>query len=152
MDKDQNEGRKPTDMAYEEFCPEVEAESPEDALQYAIDWYADQTRKNNHNYDVETDENEIRVYEDGELLEKRYNFRIKEIWEPKDFLKNYRKKANLTQKELADKTGIPIRTIQAYESGARKIENAGYKTIKLIADQLNCDPAELTITENIEIE
>lgn len=150
MDKDQNEGRKQHDMIYEEFCPEVEAENPEEALEYAIDWYADQARENN--YDVETNENEVRIYKEGEQIEKRYNFRIKEIWEPKDFLKDYRKKANLTQEELSNKTGISIRTIQAYESGARSLEKANYKTLKTIADQINCDPAELTITEKKEIE
>lgn len=152
MNKDQSEGRKQHDMIYEEFCPEVEAENPEEALEYAIDWYADQARENGYDVKVETDEDEIRIYEDGKLTEVRYNFRIKEIWEPKDFLKFFRKKANLTQEELSKKTGISLRTIQAYESGARSLENANYKTLKTIADVIGCSPAELTITEKIEIE
>lgn len=38
-------------------------------------------------------------------------------------LKELRKQKGLTQERLAEKTGIPIRTIRSYEQGTRKIGN-----------------------------
>ena len=59
----------------------------------------------------------------------------------------YREKLNYTQKELSEKSGISIRTIQRIEAGA----NLKGHTLNAIASALNVDPSELNETskENI---
>lgn len=52
-------------------------------------------------------------------------------------LKYYRLLANLTQAQLADKTGISIRTIQKYESGERDIKKASAESVHKLAKALN---------------
>lgn len=54
-------------------------------------------------------------------------------------LKNKRERLNLTQEELATKSGISIRTIQRIESG---IEPKGH-TLKTLAKALDCEMHEL---------
>lgn len=44
-------------------------------------------------------------------------------------LKELRIKNNLTQKQLSEKTGIPKRTIEDYESGIRKITKASAENV-----------------------
>lgn len=55
-------------------------------------------------------------------------------------IKFQRKKANFTQKELADKLGVTIRTIQNYESGKRE---PNFETLIKIAAALNVSLEEL---------
>ena len=50
--------------------------------------------------------------------------------------KYYRQRQG-TQKRLSDETGIPIRTIQAYEIGTADINGASLETIFKIAIALN---------------
>ena len=54
-------------------------------------------------------------------------------------LKNIREKKNLTQEELAEKSGVSVRTIQRIESG---IEPKGY-TLKTLAKSLEIAEKEL---------
>ena len=51
-------------------------------------------------------------------------------------LKTVREKKGLTQLQLSEASGIPLRTIQAYESGSRKL--VIYKTILTLAMALGC--------------
>lgn len=53
-----------------------------------------------------------------------------------ELIKEYRKKADLTQKELAHQTGLAIGTIQQYESGKRIPLS---KNAKVISDVLGID-------------
>lgn len=54
-------------------------------------------------------------------------------------LKRYRKYAGLSQGELAKVTGIPLKTIQAYEQMQKNINNAGVDYIIKLSRALNCD-------------
>lgn len=53
-----------------------------------------------------------------------------------DLIKEYRIKLDLTQKELADRSGLAVGTIQQYESGKRV---PIIKNLKRISDILNID-------------
>ena len=55
-------------------------------------------------------------------------------------LKLMRKKAGLTQKEVADKLGITYQSYGQYERGLR---NPKYESIQKIASALNCDISEV---------
>ena len=54
-------------------------------------------------------------------------------------LKFIRKLRGLSQSELAKKCNISVRSIQAYEQGIRKLENANRNTILKICEVLNCE-------------
>jgi len=54
-------------------------------------------------------------------------------------LKNIRKKFNLTQEELAEKSGVSARTIQRIEAG---VEPKGH-TLKVLAAALSVEAVEL---------
>lgn len=58
-------------------------------------------------------------------------------------LKRLRAYAKLSQSELADKTGIPIRTIQQYEQRQKNINNAKAETVIQLAQVLYCEPKDL---------
>lgn len=53
----------------------------------------------------------------------------------------------LTQKELADKSGINIRQIQKYESGEYDIGNMTLKTALALSDSLGCDVKDLLLID-----
>lgn len=57
-------------------------------------------------------------------------------------LLKYRQQRNLTQEELAEKSGLSVRTIQRIEAGTSP---KGY-TLKVLAKALEIDPGELTET------
>lgn len=50
----------------------------------------------------------------------------------------FRKLAGLTQKELADKSGVNLRTLQQYELGVKNINKASAISIYNLAKALNC--------------
>lgn len=58
---------------------------------------------------------------------------------PDTNLKLYRKKAGLTQKELAEASGVPLRTIQQYEQRQKKINKAQAEYLVMLARVLCCD-------------
>ena len=58
-------------------------------------------------------------------------------------LKEYRKKAGLTQPELAEKAGISHRTLQDYEQGQKPLEGARAITVLKIAKVLGCTIEDL---------
>jgi len=59
-------------------------------------------------------------------------------------LKKIREKQNLTQEELAEKSGLSVRTIQRIEAGT---EPKGY-TLKTLASSLEVSETDLLIQEN----
>lgn len=54
-------------------------------------------------------------------------------------LKQKRLDRGLTQQNLADLTGINIRSIQNYEQGKNSLVRASYDRLKRISIALNCD-------------
>lgn len=58
-------------------------------------------------------------------------------------LKEHRKRAGLTQPELADKVGISVRTLQDYEQGRKPLEKAAAITVLTMARILGCSVADL---------
>lgn len=59
------------------------------------------------------------------------------------YLKMFRQNMNMTQKELADKTEIPIKTIQQYEQGQKSINKAKAEYVIRLARVLCCEPEQL---------
>ena len=58
-------------------------------------------------------------------------------------VQSLRKAIGITQKELADKTGINIRQIQKYESGEYDTGKMMLRNAITLADALECDVREL---------
>lgn len=58
-------------------------------------------------------------------------------------LKRQRKSAGLTQQELANKSGVKLRMIQAYEQGYQDISKAESLSVIKLAKTLNCHPEDL---------
>lgn len=58
-------------------------------------------------------------------------------------LKELRRKAGLTQAQLAEKSGVNIRMVQYYESGFKDLNKAAFETGLKIAEALECDPRDL---------
>lgn len=58
-------------------------------------------------------------------------------------LKRLRKYAKVSQKMLADASGIPVRTIQQYEQGQKDISKASIGTVIALAKALHCSPEDL---------
>ena len=58
-------------------------------------------------------------------------------------LKRQRKSAGFTQKELADKSGVKVRMIKAYEQDYQDISKAEARSVIKLARALNCSPEDL---------
>lgn len=58
---------------------------------------------------------------------------------PDTRLKVARKKIGMSQRELAEATGIPIKTIQQYEQRQKSINNAKVDYLILLSRELGCD-------------
>lgn len=58
-------------------------------------------------------------------------------------LKQVRTAKGLTQKELAEATGISLRTLQHFECGARDLNQAAALTVYAIAKALGVEMTEL---------
>lgn len=53
-------------------------------------------------------------------------------------LKEMRQAAGLSQSQLAEKTGINVRTLQHYEQGSKNFDHARIDTILKVCLALNC--------------
>lgn len=62
---------------------------------------------------------------------------------PETNLKIYRKRAGLSQKELAEQAEIPVRMIQHYEQRQKNINKAQVKYLARLSRVLNCNIEEL---------
>lgn len=60
-----------------------------------------------------------------------------------------RRKKGLSQSQLADITGISLRTLQAYESETRDINKAAAENVYLLAQTLDTSMEEILCTERI---
>jgi len=65
------------------------------------------------------------------------------IAQPETKLKLMRKRAGLSQRELAEMSGIPIRTIQQYEQRQKNINKAKADYLVMLSRVLCCDVCEL---------
>lgn len=59
-------------------------------------------------------------------------------------LKELRQRAELTQTELAKRTGIPQTVISRYERGAQSVHNMTLDNALRLSRALRCRPEELT--------
>lgn len=62
---------------------------------------------------------------------------------PETNLKLLRQKAGLSQRELADLSGIPVRTIQQYEQRQKNINKAQAEYLVVLAKVLYCEVGDL---------
>lgn len=56
----------------------------------------------------------------------------------------------MTQKELAEKSGVEIQSLMCYESGKRKLDNAKLEIILKICIALKCKLKDIIEDENIK--
>ena len=68
--------------------------------------------------------------------------RIREKEEEKR-LQKLRRLCGYSQRILAEKSGVNLRTLQQYEIGAKDINNASFKTVMALSRALGCDVEEL---------
>lgn len=66
-------------------------------------------------------------------------------------LQEQRKKAKLSQSELAAVSGVKLRTIQQYENGQRKIDNAKIDTLCTLALACQCSVYDLLEDDQLKI-
>ena len=62
---------------------------------------------------------------------------------PETSLKLFRQRAGLSQRELADDSGIPIRTLQQYEQRQKNINKAQAEYLVMISRVLGCEVLDL---------
>ena len=62
---------------------------------------------------------------------------------PETHLKLLRQKAGLSQRRLADLSGVPVRTIQQYEQRQKNINKAQAEYLVMLAKTLCCEPEDL---------
>ena len=60
-----------------------------------------------------------------------------------------RKAAGLTQRELAERSGLSIRTLQYYEQGVLDINKAAAATVYRLAVALGCDVPDVLALDAI---
>lgn len=73
----------------------------------------------------------------------------KEINSYKSKLKRIRVSVGMTQNELADISGINIKSIASYEQNPEKINNASVKSLYILANCLGCEIEDILETELI---
>ncbi len=76
------------------------------------------------------------LHEVNESIPWREAFDMKEEDIPATYLRGIRYREDLTQKQLSERTGIPIRHISEMENGKRPI---GKKNATRLAEALNCN-------------
>ena len=62
---------------------------------------------------------------------------------PETRLKQIRRRADLSQSELAEMSGVPVRTIQQYEQRQKSINKANAEHLIMLARALHCSAEEL---------
>lgn len=58
-------------------------------------------------------------------------------------LKELRAAAGLSRAQLAEASGVNIRTLEAYEQGVRDLDKMALATAVKISEALQCSPADL---------
>lgn len=62
-------------------------------------------------------------------------------------LQEYRKMRQISQRQLAEQTGVNLRTLQDYEQGRKNINLAAAITVQKLAEALDCASWELLENE-----
>jgi DNA-binding XRE family transcriptional regulator len=78
-----------------------------------------------------------------EATEMKTALRIQSLFPDSSPLKYFRKLRSLTQKQLAEISGVNLRNICAYEQDNAKLHNAGGDTLLALAKALDCTMEEL---------
>ena len=65
-------------------------------------------------------------------------------------LKSKRESIQLSQKELAERSGVNVRTLQFYEQGTRDIDGARLETLLDIAAALGCRIDDIVESEELK--
>ena len=63
--------------------------------------------------------------------------------QPETNLKRLRMQSGFSQSQLADASGVPVRTIQQYEQRQKNINKAQAEYLVMLAAALHCDPSDL---------
>ena len=63
--------------------------------------------------------------------------------QPETNLKAFRQRSGLSQRELAEQSGVPLRTIQQYEQRQKSINKAQAEYLLMLASTLCCDMEDL---------
>jgi transcriptional regulator with XRE-family HTH domain len=58
-------------------------------------------------------------------------------------LQMYRKRLGMSQQELAERSGVNLRTLQEYEVGRKDVRRAAAETVLSLAGALWCSPSDL---------
>lgn len=94
---------------------------------------------------------QVKSYDEGEEVLSRFEAEDKaEGTYEEDFyevanvgLREVRSWRGMSQSDLSKASGISVRTIQAYEQGARKLSGASYDNLKKLSDALGVTVEEL---------
>ena len=70
---------------------------------------------------------------------------IRRVARLNSYLKMYRERMGFSQSELANKTGIPVKTLQHYEQGTKSLAKANASYVLSLARTLGCRPEELVL-------
>ena len=62
---------------------------------------------------------------------------------PETKLKQLRQRAGMSQSELAEQSGVPVRTIQQYEQRQKSINKAQAEYLMMLANALHCKAEDL---------
>lgn len=65
-------------------------------------------------------------------------------------LHEMRLKCGLSQSQLANKSGLSVRTLQAYEQGLRNIDEARLKTLINLSLALDCKISDIIKSEELK--
>lgn len=65
-------------------------------------------------------------------------------------LKKVRILRKLTQEELADLSGVNLKSLSSYEQNIEKFSNASVSTVIKLANALNCDITDIINSETIK--
>lgn len=86
-----------------------------------------------------------RKYHEMDLLHSRDEInRLRRLraYEEGTALKHRREMARMSQRELAEASGVPVRTIQQYEQRQKNIHRAAFETVESLARALYCRPEQ----------
>ena len=85
-----------------------------------------------------------KIYHEIDIKKKKKKVReIAQQNRVESYLKLLRKRARLSQSQLAEQTGIPVKTIQQYEQRRKDINKAQAEYVIKLSQVLCCKPQEL---------
>ena len=89
----------------------------------------------------------IRMYSPYHEMDiRQFCDRMNELYRaanPETKLKQLRQRAGMSQSELAEQSGVPVRTIQQYEQRQKSINKAQAEYLMMLANALHCKAEDL---------